>query len=118
VTIALILSFYISKRLYRPLKSVVAYIRGTHAEPGASSGDSAASDSGPAPPVPDEASFIRQSFERLSHSREAILSEKERVESLLGANRSAIKEKYLSDLIKGRAVSPARRSRSRTRRSC
>ncbi|TMV48713.1 helix-turn-helix domain-containing protein [Paenibacillus mesophilus] len=97
VTAALALSFYISQRLYRPLKNVVAYINGS------SSGDGASPES--APPPADEASFIRQSFEWLRHSREAILNEKTRVETLLGANRSAIKEKYLSDLVKGKAVS-------------
>ncbi|MBB6731590.1 helix-turn-helix domain-containing protein [Cohnella zeiphila] len=104
VTIAIVLSFYISKRLYRPLKNVLAYISGSRAATGASPGNEEAP--APARPAADEASFIRQSFEWLSHSREEIRSEKERVEMLLGANRSAIKEKILSDLIKGRAVSP------------
>ncbi|GGD47589.1 helix-turn-helix domain-containing protein [Paenibacillus nasutitermitis] len=104
VTIAIILSFYISKRLYHPLKSVVAYISGSNAASSASLGEGASPET-PRPPA-DEASFIRQSFERLRHSREAILSEKKQVESLLGVNRPAIKEKYLNDLIKGRANSP------------
>ncbi|MDR6553748.1 helix-turn-helix domain-containing protein [Paenibacillus qinlingensis] len=94
VTIAILLLIYISQRLYRPLKSVLTYISGSErANPEASL------------PAADEASFIQQAFERLRHSRETILSEKERVETLLGDNRSAIKEKYLSDLIKGRAIS-------------
>ncbi|CAN7704444.1 AraC family transcriptional regulator [Paenibacillus sp. LjRoot153] len=94
VTVAIVLLFFISQRLYRPLKSVLAYISGSErANPEASL------------PAADEASFIQQAFERLRHSRETILSEKERVETLLGDNRSAIKEKYLSDLIKGRAIS-------------
>ncbi|NQX59224.1 helix-turn-helix domain-containing protein [Paenibacillus qinlingensis] len=94
VTIAILLLFYISQRLYRPLKSVLAYISGSER-------------ANPEAPLPaaDEASFIQQAFERLRHSRETILSEKERVETLLGDNRSAIKEKYLSDLIKGRVIS-------------
>lgn len=104
VTAAILLSIYISQRLYRPLKSVLAYISGSNAASSPSPGEGQSPEA--APPAADEASFIRQSFERLRHSREAILSEKERVEKLLGANRSAIKEKYLSDLIKGRAVSP------------
>jgi two-component system response regulator YesN len=94
VTVAILLLFYISQRLYRPLKSVLAYISG---------GERASSET--SLPAADEASFIQQAFERLRHSRETILSEKERVETLLGDNRSAIKEKYLSDLIKGRAIS-------------
>lgn len=105
VTAAVLLSFYISQRLYRPLKGVLAYISGSNAASVPSPGEGASPESA-SPPAADEASFIRQSFERLRHSREAILSEKERMETLLGANRSAIKEKYLSDLIKGRAVSP------------
>ncbi|OCT15288.1 hypothetical protein A8709_14420 [Paenibacillus pectinilyticus] len=104
VLVAILLLFYITKRLYRPLKSVMAYISGTNAASVTSTGDSA----NPEAPQPaeDEASFIRQSFERLRFSRETLLSEKERVETLLGDNRSAIKEKYLSDLIKGRVGSP------------
>ncbi|MGO4500577.1 helix-turn-helix domain-containing protein [Paenibacillus sp. 2RAB27] len=94
VTVAILLLFYISQRLYRPLKSVIAYISG---------GDRASPEASLL--AADEASFIQQAFERLRHSRETILSEKERVETLLGDNRSAIKEKYLSDLIKGRAIS-------------
>ncbi|CAN7317884.1 helix-turn-helix domain-containing protein [Paenibacillus sp. LjRoot56] len=94
VTVAILLLFYISQRLYRPLKSVLTYISG---------GERASSET--SLPAADEASFIQQAFERLRHSRETILSEKERVETLLGDNRSAIKEKYLSDLIKGRAIS-------------
>lgn len=104
VTVALVLSFYISQRLYRPLKNVLAYIGGSNEVARSSSGDGASPES--APPPADEASFIRQSFEWLRHSREAILNEKTRVETLLGANRPAIKEKYLSDLVKGKAVSP------------
>ncbi|WP_158289377.1 helix-turn-helix domain-containing protein [Paenibacillus flagellatus] len=100
---AVALSVYISRRLYRPLKSVVAYISGSNAEVGPSPSGGASPES--VPPAADEASFIRQSFERLTHSREAILSEKKRVETLLGAKRPVIKEKYLCDLIKGVAVS-------------
>ncbi|RKN75841.1 helix-turn-helix domain-containing protein [Paenibacillus ginsengarvi] len=105
VTVALVLSFFISQRLYRPLKNVVAYINGSNAAAGSSSETGAIRDSA-APPA-DEASFIRQSFEWLRHSQETILHEKTRVETLLGANRPAIKEKYLSDLVKGKAISPA-----------
>lgn len=103
VAIAIILSVYISQRLYRPLKGVVAYIRGANPAAGVSPVDNAAPEAALA--ADDEASFIRQSFERLRRSRETILSEKRQVESLLGANRSAIKEKYLSDLIRGRSGS-------------
>ncbi|WNQ12566.1 helix-turn-helix domain-containing protein [Paenibacillus aurantius] len=105
VTVALILSFYISKRLYRPLKGVMAYISVSNAASSSPPGEGTSPES--ALPPADEASFIRQSFERLRHSRETILSEKSRVEMLLGANKPAIKEKYLSDLLKGRAVSGA-----------
>ncbi|UKS28372.1 AraC family transcriptional regulator [Paenibacillus sp. HWE-109] len=105
VIVAILLLFYISQRLYGPLKSVMAYISsGSNAASVTFSGDSA--NQGATKPTGDEASFIRQSFEQLRHSRETIRSEKERVETLLGDNRSAIKEKYLSDLIKGRAGSP------------
>lgn len=103
VTIAILLLIYISQRLYRPLKSVVAYISGANATTAPSAGESANQEA--SLPAADEASFIQMAFERLRHSRETILSEKERVETLLGDNRSAIKEKYLSDLIKGRAIS-------------
>ncbi|MBB3113297.1 AraC-like DNA-binding protein [Paenibacillus phyllosphaerae] len=99
---AILLSFYISRRLYRPLKTVMAYIGGTPTvldEPRA--GESAQADDAEVSAA-DEASFIRQSFERLTSSRDAMRSEKDRVESLLRVNRSAIKEKYLSELIKGR----------------
>ncbi|GAA3407739.1 helix-turn-helix domain-containing protein [Paenibacillus hodogayensis] len=101
--LAIGLSFYISRRLYRPLKAVMAYIGGSNAASAVSAGDSP----GHTEPLAaaDEASFIRQSFERLSHSRETILSEKRRVETLLSDNRSAIKEKYLSNLLKGGALS-------------
>jgi AraC-like DNA-binding protein len=102
--VAVGLSFWISRRLYRPLKSVVAFIRGSDTTVSPSPVEAGGRDTAASPA--DEASFIRQSFERLAYSREAVLLEKKRMEELLEAKRTAIKEKILSDLIKGIAVTP------------
>ncbi|WP_438445436.1 helix-turn-helix domain-containing protein [Gorillibacterium sp. sgz5001074] len=93
ITAAFAISFYLSRRLYRPLASVIAFIGGS--EEGQRSGDSDGTRRS------DEAGFIRQSFEQLAHNRETLLKEKRQVEELLTDNRTAIKEKYLNDLLQG-----------------
>lgn len=102
--VAVGLSFWISRRLYRPLKAVVAFIRGSDVTVAPSPVEAGGRDT--AAHAADEASFIRQSFERLAYSRDAVLLEKKRMEELLEAKRTAIKEKVLSDLIKGITVTP------------
>lgn len=91
ITAAFAISFYLSRRLYRPLQNVISYIVGSENTEGTSD----------PPPRGDEAGFIRHSFEQLARNRESLLKEKRRVEELLAGNRTAIKEKYLNDLIQG-----------------
>lgn len=87
---AIAISFYVSRRLYRPLQSVITYI------------DSTANDQQDgAMPTGDEAGFIRQRFDQMVRSWETLMKEKRQVDSLLTDNRTAIKEKYLNDLIQG-----------------
>lgn len=90
---AIAISFYVSRRLYRPLQSVIAYIGGT-------ANDQRADVSGHQP-AGDEAGFIRQRFDQMVRSWETLMTEKRQVDSLLTDNRTAIKEKYLNDLIQG-----------------
>ncbi|WP_438433215.1 helix-turn-helix domain-containing protein [Gorillibacterium sp. sgz500922] len=91
---AFAISFFLSRRLYRPLQSVITYIVGS--EEGGRNGATSGTQRGE-----DEAGFIRRSFEQMAHNRETLLREKRKVEDLLAENRTAIKEKYLTDLIQG-----------------
>ncbi|WP_162848364.1 helix-turn-helix domain-containing protein [Paenibacillus nanensis] len=93
LTAAIALSFYLSRRLYRPLQSVISYIGGTEAgrREGAVTNQSAG----------DEAGFIRQRFDQMVRSWETLMKEKRQVDTLLTNNRTAIKEKYLNDLLLG-----------------
>ncbi|GGF97924.1 hypothetical protein GCM10010912_48280 [Paenibacillus albidus] len=93
LTAAFGISFYLSRRLYRPLQSVISYIGGSEA--GQQDGTN-----GPLP-AGDEAGFIRHIFDQLVRNWETLVKEKRRVDSLLTDNRTAIKEKYLNDLIQG-----------------
>lgn len=93
LTGAFAISYFLSRRLYRPLQSVISYIVGS--EEGGRNGAPVA------PRGEDEAGFIRRSFEQMAHNRETLLREKRMVEDLLANNRTAIKEKYLNELIQG-----------------
>ncbi|WP_339314870.1 helix-turn-helix domain-containing protein [Paenibacillus sp. FSL R10-2734] len=95
---AFVTSYYLSRRLYRPLQRVISYIAGS--EETDRNEDPRAAHRG------DEAGFIRQSFERISRNRELLLKENHRVGELLSDNRTAIKEKYLNDLIQGSSTEP------------
>lgn len=88
---AFTLSFFLSRRLYRPLQSVISYIGGSQASQ--KDGES------PQLPAGDEAGFIRHIFDQLARNWETLMTEKGKVDSLLTDNRTAIKEKYLNDLI-------------------
>ncbi|MEF2248751.1 helix-turn-helix domain-containing protein [Paenibacillus sp. IITD108] len=91
--VAIAISFYLSRRLYRPLQSVITYIRGSAA--GQRETESKAA------PTGDEAGFIRHSFDQLVRNWETLMKEKRKVDLVLTDNRTAIKEKYLNDLIQG-----------------
>ncbi|MDQ1913681.1 helix-turn-helix domain-containing protein [Paenibacillus sp. GD4] len=93
ITAAFAISFYLSRRLYRPLQSVISYISGSES----TDRDNAMG----TPPAGDEAGFIRHIFEQLTRNKETLMREKRKVDSLLTDNRTAIKEKYLNDLIQG-----------------
>lgn len=93
ITAAVAISYYLSRRLYRPLQSVISYIVGS--EESGRSEETGGSQSR------DEAGFIRHSFERMTRHRELLIKEKRKVEDMLAGNRTAIKEKYLNDLIRG-----------------
>ncbi|MCA0753535.1 helix-turn-helix domain-containing protein [Paenibacillus sp. N4] len=90
---AFAISFYLSRRLYRPLQSVISYIGATEA--------GRRDEAGGTPPAGDEAGFIRHMFEQLVRNWETLVTEKRKVDSLLTDNRTAIKEKYMNDLIQG-----------------
>ncbi|WP_127490602.1 AraC family transcriptional regulator [Paenibacillus glycanilyticus] len=93
LTAAIAISFFVSRRLYRPLHSVISYIENAAHDQ---------RDGGIRPlPTGDEAGFIRQRFEHIIRSWETLAKEKRKVDSLLTDNRTAIKEKYLNDLIQG-----------------
>ncbi|OKP79573.1 hypothetical protein A3842_12840 [Paenibacillus sp. P3E] len=96
---AIATSFYLSRRLYRPLQSVITYIGGS----------SAGQRDGTGSPLPegDEAGFIRHIFDQLGRNWETLMTEKRKVDSLLLDNRTAIKEKYLNDLIQGGSTDQA-----------
>lgn len=87
---AIAISFYVSRRLYRPLQSVISYIDNTVNE-----------ERDGATPAADEAGFIRQRFDQMVRSWETLMKEKRQVDTLLTDNRTAIKEKYLNDLVQG-----------------
>ncbi|WP_199620917.1 helix-turn-helix domain-containing protein [Paenibacillus alkalitolerans] len=89
VSAAILLSFYISRRLYNPLKTVMSYIGDWTEKRGQ-------------PGISDEASYIRHQFELMTRSQERLLREKLRMEALFDRNRKALKDKYLNDLIKGK----------------
>ncbi|WP_054955147.1 AraC family transcriptional regulator [Paenibacillus dakarensis] len=93
ITAAVAISYYLSRRLYRPLQSVISYIE--------SSEEFERREKSGAPTRTDEAGFIRHSFEQMTHYRDNLMKEKRKVEDLLTGNRTAIKEKYLNDLIQG-----------------
>lgn len=93
LTAAIMISFYLSRRLYQPLQSVISYIGGSEAE----RRDGAVG----SPPAGDEAGFIRHKFDQLIRNWETLMKEKRLVDSLLTDNRTAIKERYLNDLIQG-----------------
>ncbi|MCJ8014597.1 helix-turn-helix domain-containing protein [Paenibacillus sp. KQZ6P-2] len=91
ITAAVAISYYLSRRLYRPLQSVISYIVGS--EEAERHEESRTTHNG------DEAGFIRHSFELMTRNRELLMKEKRKVDELLIGNRTAIKEKYLNDLI-------------------
>lgn len=93
ITAAIAISYYLSRRLYRPLQSVISYI--------VSSEENERNDKSGAPNSKDEAHFIRHSFEQMTRNRELLMKEKRKVDDLLTGNRTAIKEKHLNDLIQG-----------------
>lgn len=66
-----------------------------------SSEESERRDRSGAPSSTDEAGFIRHSFEQMTRNRDILIKEKLKVDELLTGNRTAIKEKYLNDLILG-----------------
>lgn len=88
---AITISFYLSRRLYRPLQSVISYIGAAE--------DSRCDETGSPLPASDEAGFIRHHFDTMIRNWETLMKEKRQVDSLLTDNRTAIKEKYLNDLI-------------------
>jgi len=90
---AIAISFYVSRRLYRPLQSVISYIGGT--------ANDRKDEASALLPADGEAGFIRQRFDQMVRSWETLMKEKRQVDSLLTDNRTAIKEKYLNDLIQG-----------------
>ncbi|MEK4063367.1 MULTISPECIES: helix-turn-helix domain-containing protein [unclassified Paenibacillus] len=96
---AFTLSFFLSRRLYRPLQSVISYIGGSQA--GQKDGEASQL------PAGDEAGFIRHIFDQLARNWETLMTEKGKVDSLLTDNRTAIKEKYLNDLIQGGSTDQA-----------
>lgn len=91
---AIALSYYMSRRLYRPLQSVISYIGGV--DPGKSMSASPALQ-----PARDEVGLIRHRFDQMLRSWETLMNEKQQVDTLLTNNRTAIKEKYLNDLLQG-----------------
>lgn len=99
LTVAFAISFYLSRRLYRPLQSVISYIGGSEAGQRSGSG-------GPLP-AGDEAGFIRHIYDQLVRNWETLMTEKRKVDSLLTDNHTAIKEKYLNGLIQGGSTDQA-----------
>lgn len=93
LTAAFVISFYLSRRLYRPLQSVISYIGGTEASQRGGAASSL--------PSGDEAGFIRHMFDQLARNWETLMKEKRQVDTILTDNHTAIKEKYLNDLIQG-----------------
>ncbi|WP_418040903.1 helix-turn-helix domain-containing protein [Paenibacillus xylanilyticus] len=93
ITAAVAISYVLSRRLYLPLQSVISYI--------VSSEESERRDRSGAPSSTDEVGFIRHSFEQMTRNRDILIKEKLKVDELLTGNRTAIKEKYLNDLILG-----------------
>lgn len=93
ITAAIAISYYLSRRLYRPLQNVISYI--------VSSEESERREKSGNPSRTDEAGFIRHSFEQMTYNRDILMKEKRKVDELLTGNRTAIKEKYLNDLIQG-----------------
>lgn len=91
ITAAVAISYYLSRRLYRPLQNVISYI--------VSSEESDRREKSGTPRSTDEAGFIRHSFEQMTRNRDILVKEKRKVDELLIGNRTAIKEKYLNDLI-------------------
>lgn len=102
---AIAFSFYLSKRLYRPLQSVISYIGGAEGDKRDISGNVAShvlgSSAGMVKPPRDEAGYIRQRFDQMVRNWETLMTEKRQVDTLLSDNLTAIKEKYLNDLIQG-----------------
>jgi two-component system response regulator YesN len=94
LTAAIALSYYMSRRLYRPLQSVISYI-------GSAEPDSKQLASFGQQNPRDEAGFIRHRFDQMVRSWETLMTEKRQVDTLLTDNRTAIKEKYLNDLLQG-----------------
>ncbi|GLX66719.1 helix-turn-helix domain-containing protein [Paenibacillus glycanilyticus] len=93
LTAAIAISFFVSRRLYRPLHSVISYIENNAGDQREGAAKLLAAS--------DEAGFIRQRFDQMIRSWETLATEKRQVDSLLTDNRTAIKEKYLNDLIQG-----------------
>ncbi|MDF2837349.1 MAG: hypothetical protein K0Q63_2989, partial [Paenibacillus sp.] len=125
LTAAIAFSFYLSRRLYRPLQSVISYIGGAESERRDISGNvtsnvsgnilssstagssTAGSSTGIVKPPRDEAGYIRQRFDQMVRNWETLMTEKRQVDTLLSDNRTAIKEKYLNDLIQGSGTDQA-----------
>lgn len=92
-------SFFLSRRLYRPLQRVITYIGSSTA--GQRGGSSSTQ------PAGDEAGFIRHIFDQFTRNWEILQKENRHVNSLLADNRTAIKEKYLNDLVQGGGIDQA-----------
>ncbi|WP_158299431.1 helix-turn-helix domain-containing protein [Paenibacillus antri] len=96
VLAAFAIAFFVSRSIYHPIRSLIAYIGGV-----VPASEAGGTEAGAAPTASDEASFIRRSFERLTTDHDRMASEKTRIESLLAEHRTAIREKLLHDLIRG-----------------
>ncbi|MBO9605400.1 MAG: helix-turn-helix domain-containing protein [Paenibacillaceae bacterium] len=98
ISVAVVISFYISRRLYHPLKAAIAHI--------GSWGDRKTK-----PAALDEASFIRQAFDQMTTRNVRLLQEKDSIQHTLDEHRGALKEKYVNDLISGHtAFAPNRQT--------
>ncbi|HHY83519.1 MAG TPA: AraC family transcriptional regulator [Clostridiales bacterium] len=90
---AIVISMMISNRIYRPISTLVQYLKNSENEKDQKL---------PA----DEVSLIRSAFDRIKQSNIQLLLEKNRIEKILQDNSALMKEKYLNDLTGGRIFNP------------
>ncbi|MBD2847095.1 helix-turn-helix domain-containing protein [Paenibacillus sp. IB182496] len=86
IAAATLVALFLSRRIYRPLRTAIEHLKGWGKAPAAGE---------------DEASYIQSAYEHMTSRHARLVEKKESIERVLQRNKSAFKEKYLLDWLRG-----------------